>query len=76
MVAFNRHELKIQCWNIHGAFYNLGGDRYCKLTNDPDVVEHISTNIPYFRVSRNTSLSGGLTFAPSTWVCVFSSMSY
>ena len=41
MVAFNsKHELKVLCWNIHGVFNNIGGDRYCKLTNDPDVIEH------------------------------------
>ena len=56
MVAFNRHELKIQCWNIHGAFYNLGGDRYCKLTNDPDVVEHISTYLIFGLVETHHSV--------------------
>ena len=56
MVAFSSHELKIQCWNIHGAFYNLGGDRYCKLTNDPDVVEHTRKYLIYGLVETHHSV--------------------
>ena len=42
MVIFNRLELKIQCWNVHGAFFNLDGDRYSKLHNDAEFSRHTS----------------------------------
>ena len=30
----------MQCWNVHGVFYNLEGDRYCKLHHDNEFIEH------------------------------------
>jgi hypothetical protein len=40
MVAFAKHELKIQCWNVQGAFFNNDGDRYSKMHNDSDFQGH------------------------------------
>ena len=40
MDAFRSNELPIQCWNVHGAFYNLGGNRYSKLHHDTEFIEH------------------------------------
>ena len=42
MRVFNRHELKIQCWNIQGAFNNINGSRYCKLSTDAEFIGHTS----------------------------------
>ena len=42
MSTFSKLELQIQCWNVHGIFYNLGGTRYNKLSNDDDFVRHTS----------------------------------
>ena len=43
MVAFSKHELRIQCWNAQGAFHNIDGDRYSKIHNDLDFIRHTST---------------------------------
>ena len=40
MVAFTKHELQIQCWNVQGAFFNVDGDRYSKMHNDSDFEGH------------------------------------
>ena len=40
MVAFAKHELQIQCWNVQGAFFNNDGDRYSKMHNDVDFEGH------------------------------------
>ena len=40
MVAFFKHELQVQCWNVQGAFFNIDGDRYSKLHNDSDFQGH------------------------------------
>jgi hypothetical protein len=40
MVAFSKHELQIQCWNVQGAFFNIDGDRYSKMHNDTDFEGH------------------------------------
>ena len=40
MVAFSSHELRIQCWNVQGAFHNIDGDRYSKIHNDADFIRH------------------------------------
>ena len=42
MVIFSKLELKIQCWNVHGAFFNLDGDRYSKLHHDAEFSRHTS----------------------------------
>ena len=42
MVAFTSHELRIQCWNVQGAFHNIDGDRYSKIHNDSDFIRHTS----------------------------------
>ena len=42
MSTFSKVELQIQCWNVHGIFYNLGGNRYSKLSNDDEFVRHTS----------------------------------
>ena len=33
MSVTNRSQLQILSWNIHGAFSNIDGDRYCKLSD-------------------------------------------
>ena len=47
MQFFGKTELQIQCWNVHGAFYNLDGDRYCKFSYDPEYVRHTSKYLLY-----------------------------
>jgi len=42
MSAFCKSELRIQSWNVHGSFFNLGGNRYSKLSNDEEFVRHTS----------------------------------
>ena len=42
MVALSKLEIKIQSWNIHGAFFNIDGDRYCKLHHDLEFIRHTS----------------------------------
>ena len=41
MSVSNRSELQILSWNIHGAFYNIDGDRYSKLS-DAEFLGHTS----------------------------------
>ena len=45
MVAFSKLEIKIQSWNIHGAFFNIDGDRYCKLHHDLEFIRHTSKHL-------------------------------
>jgi len=47
MSAFNQSELRIQSYNVHGIFFNLGGNRYSKLSNDEEFLRHTS-NYPIF----------------------------
>ena len=47
MQFFRKTQLQIQCWNVHGAFYNLDGDRYCKFSYDPEYVRHTSKYLLY-----------------------------
>ena len=42
MVAFLKHQLSIQCWNVQGAFHNIDGDRYSKIHNDSEFIRHTS----------------------------------
>ena len=42
MSVFSKSEVKIQSWNVHGLFYNLGGNRYSKLSNDAEFIRHTS----------------------------------
>ena len=37
MVILSRLKLKIQCWNVHGAFFNLDGGCYSKLHHDAEI---------------------------------------
>ena len=45
MVAYRKHELSIQCWNVHGAFFNIEGNRYSKLHNDTEFIEHTRNDL-------------------------------
>ena len=42
MSVFSKSELQIQSWNVHGSFFNLGGNRYSKLSNDAEFIRHTS----------------------------------